>query len=524
MVQARNGMVATSQPLAAMAGLRMMMQGGNAIDAAVATAAVLNVVEPESTGIGGDMFALVWNASEKKVIALNGSGRAPASASPEELRQKGMSAIPDDSIFSVTVPGAVSGWNALIDRFGRMSLSDVLQPAIEYASEGFPVSEVISGQWAEGAVRLRAQRSGNELLLNGRAPMSGEVMRLPELANSLRTIAEGGAEAFYKGPIAEKIAAFAQAQGGWLTAEDMAAHEATWEEAIFTDYRGVRCWQCPPNNQGVNVLMALNIAEGFDISGMGFQSEDAYHHLIESVRLALTDGLYHVTDPSKMRIDASELISKAYAEKRRKLISQEEAMDTVPVGSPGMKGDTIYLTAVDKDGNACSLINSVYTNFGSGLVAPGTGIALQSRGASFSLDAEHVNVLEPNKRPFHTLIPGMATRDGELWLSYGVMGTVQQAQGQFQVLSNMIDFGLNPQEALDAPRFSFRPYEGLIGLEEERIPESLASNLRGRGHQIFMHQPDPLFFGGGQVIERNPDTGVIRGGSEPRNDGCAIGW
>ena len=242
------------------------------------------------------------------------------------------------------------------------------------------------------------------------------------------------------------------------------------------------------------------------------------------MRLALTDGLYHVTDSAKMKVAASELISKAYAEKRRKLIGSSKAMDSVPVGSPRMSSDTIYLTCVDGQGNACSLINSVYTNFGAGLVAPGTGIALQSRGASFSLDSEHPNILEPNKRPFHTLIPGMATRDGEVWLSYGVMGTVQQAQGQFQVLSNMIDFGLNPQEALNAPRFSFRPYEGLIGVEEGRVSSKLIEALQSRGHQIVMHQPDPLFFGGGQVIERNPETGVLRGGSEPRNDGCAVGW
>ena len=521
-VMARNGMVATSQPLASMAGLRMMMEGGNAVDAAVAAAAVLNVVEPASTGVGGDVFALVWMAKDKRVVVLNASGRSGAASSADELTSQGLEAISSESAYSVTVPGAVSGWDEIANRFGKMPLSKVLEPAIEYASGGFPVSEIISGQWANNVYRLEKFPSGGELLKNGRAPMAGEVMKMPELAETMRTIAEGGAEAFYRGKLGERIAAYVQERGGWLTAEDMSSHLPTWEEPISTDYRGVTVWQCPPNSQGVNTLMVLNLVEGYDVEGMGFQTADTYHHLIESVRLALTDALYHVTDPAKMKVATEDLISKAYADERRKLIRPDRVMDSMPVGWPQPKGDTVYLTCVDGDGNACSFINSVYMGFGSGLVVPGTGIALHSRGGSFSLDPGHPNFLEPNKRPYHTLIPGMATKQGELWLSYGVMGTVQQAQGQMQVLVNMIDFGLSPQAALDAPRFSVRPGEG-IGIEDT-VHEAVIDDLRARGHELMVREPHPLFFGGGQIIERDAETGVLKAGSEPRNDGFAVGW
>jgi len=522
-VIARNGMVATSQPLAAMAGMRMLMAGGKAADAAVAAAAALNVVEPFSTGVGGDVFALVWSARDERVYALNASGRSPAATDADFLRGKGLRAIPDDSAYAVTAPGAVSGWQALLDRFGAMSMSDVLQPAIEYAAAGYPVSEIIAFQWAGAEARLKRHPSGNELLLNGRAPKRGETMRMRTLAATLRTIADGGAAAFYEGEPAARIAEFVQQQGGWLTAEDMARHTHTWEQPISANYRGVDVWQCPPNNQGSNVLLALNIAEGFDIGAMGAHSAQRHHHLIECARLALTDGMYHITDPARMRIDVGELISKRYAAERRRLIRNDRAMSDVPVGVNLPDGDTVYVSCIDGEGNACSLINSVFSDFGTGLVVPGTGIALHSRGASFSLDAAHPNALEPRKRPFHTLIPGIATKDGRLWLSYGVMGTVQQAQGQLQALSNMIDFGMTPQEALDAPRFSYRPLEGEIGLER-RIHGRVADALRAMGHRIVVKDPHPLYFGGGQIIARDADSGTLTGGSEPRNDGCALGW
>ena len=524
-VLARNGMVVTSQPLAAMSGLRMLMDGGNAIDAAVATAATLNVVEPGSTGAGGDVFALVWFAKEKRVQALNASGRSPAAASLDELRAKGFTEIPAESAYSITVPGAVSGWAALLERYGSMPFSKVLEPAIHYASEGYPVSEIISTHWIRNFEKLNSHPSGTELLLDGGRPQPGDVMRMPELANTLQTIAEGGADAFYRGPLAEKIASYVQQQGGWLNSEDLADHQATWDEPISTEYRGIRCWQCPPNGQGVNALMALNIAEGFDIESMGFQTTDTYHHLIECVRLAFADGFYHVTDPEKMRVATSDLISKRYAESRRGLIDPGRALSTVSTGLALTRGDTVYLTCVDGEGNACSLINSVYMGFGTGLVVPTTGLALHCRGISFSLDPEHPNALEPRKRPFHTLIPGIVTRDDELWLSYGVMGTLHQAQGHLQVLTSMIDFGLSPQEALNAPRFSVRPGQSWDDLNlEDLVPAGVVEGLRGRGHTVTVREPNALFFGGGQIIERDAGSGVLRGGAEPRSDGFAVGW
>ena len=501
----------------------MLMNGGTAVDAAVAAAAALNVVEPFSTGVGGDVFSLVWSARAGKVYALNASGRSAAAADAESLRTQGYGSIPDDSGYAVTAPGAVSGWQALLDRFGNMGMADVLRPAIEYAESGYPVSEMVAFQWAGAEARLKQHYSGEELLLRGNAPRAGEVMTIRTLADTLRTIAYGGADAFYKGQIAERIAAFTQERGGWLTTEDMAEHAPSWEEPISANYRGVDVWQCPPNNQGVNVLLGLNIAEGFDIGAMGAQSADRHHHLIECARLALTDGMYHITDPAQMRMDTGRLISKSYAAARRRFIREQHAMDNVPRGVKPEDGDTVYITCVDGEGNACSLINSVFSDFGTGLVVPGTGIALHSRGASFSLDPSHPNVLAPKKLPFHTLIPGIATKNDELWLSYGVMGTVQQAQGQIQVLSNMIDFGMSPQESLDAPRFSYRPPEGKVGLEP-RIPSEIAEELRARGHRIVITESHPLYFGGGQVIARDAETGVLTGGSEPRNDGCAVGW
>ncbi len=519
---ARRGMVATSQPLAATAGLRVLMDGGNAIDGAVAAAAALSVVEPASTGAGGDLFALVWMDGEKRVRALNASGRSPAAASPEELRGRGLTAVPTESAYAVTVPGAVSGWAALLDAHGMMPLSEVLKPAIGYATDGYPVSEVISSHWADSVPKLLAHPSGNELLMGGRAPRTGEVMRLPKLAGTLRAIAEGGADAFYNGPLAERTARFVQEQGGWLSAEDMANHGAAWVEPISTDYRGVTCWQCPPNSQGVNALMALDLAEGFDIPGMGFQTVDAYHHLIECMRLALADGLYHVTDPERMRVSVEELLSKSYASRRRKQIRPDAVMGPVASDLASSHGDTVYVACIDGDGNACSLINSVYMGFGTGLVVPGTGMALQNRGASFSLDPAHPNALEPNKLPYHTLIPGMATRGGELWLCYGVMGAMQQAQGHMQVLVNMADFGLDPQGALDAPRFSVRA-DDEVAIEDMVRPDVI-SDLEGRGHNLTVRPPHGIFFGGGQIVERDPETGVLKGGSEPRLDGCALGW
>lgn len=525
LILAKNGMVATSQPLAAVAGLRAMMDGGNAVDAAVTAAAVLNVVEPGSTGVGGDMFALVWDNRDKKVLAINGSGRSPAAASLTELRAAGHTRMPEFGAYSVTVPGAVHGWEAILRAKGTMPLSEALKPAIRYTEEGFPVSDIIAFQWSKDLEKLARRPSGQEFLLDGRPPRHGEVMRLPTLGRTLRSIAEGGSEAFYKGGIASRMASFVQKQGGWLSTQDLASHVSNWEEAISTDYRGVTCWECPPNGQGIAVLEALNIAEGFDIRGMRPQSADAYHHLIESMRLAFADAFRYVADPSCARVPTAELASKPYATARRSLINPWWAMKSVPYGKVPAGGDTVYISAVDGQGNACSFIYSIFANFGAGMVVPGTGIVLHNRGSLFSLDPDHPNALAPNKRPYHTIIPAMATVDGELYLCYGVMGAFMQPQGHLQVISNMVDFGMDPQEALNALRFMV--VEDGVAVEEGASLE-LVRALENRGHRVRTisgYQRGIVGgLGGGQVIQRDPETGVLRGGSEPRKDGCAVGW
>ena len=524
-VLAKNGMVATSQPLAAMAGLRMLMNGGNAVDAAIASAAALNVVEPMSTGMGGDMFALVWNNQEKKVRAINGSGRAPQAASLQELREKGNHRMPDFGVHSITVPGAVHGWETLLNDHGSMPLSEVLKPAIEYAEEGFPVSDVISFHWATDLTKLTRLPSGQEMLLNGSPPKQGEVMRMPTLARTLRIVAEGGAKAFYLGEPGQRMAAFVQEQGGWLTTNDLANHTSDWEEPISADYRGVTCWECPPSGHGIAALEALNIAEGFDIGAMGAQSSDAYHHLIESMRLSFADAFRYVADPAKAQVPTKELASKDFARTRRGLIDPKEALTTVPYGQVKGGGDTVYISAVDGQGNACSFIYSIYATFGTGMVVPDTGIVLHNRGSLFSLDPEHPNALAPNKRPYHTIIPGMTTVDGELQLCFGVMGAFMQPQGHLQLISNIVDFGMEPQAALNALRFMVTQDTVLL---EEGIPAQVVDDLESRGHRTAIIsgylRGITGGLGGAQLIQRDPGTGVLRGASEPRKDGCAVGW
>ena len=405
-VLARRGMVATSQPLAAMAGLKMLMEGGNAVDAAVATAAALAVVEPMSTGIGGDAFALIWMDREKQVRALNGSGRAPAAASLDEVRRQGYATIPNESPYAVSVPGTVDAWQTTLDSYGTMSLADVLKPAIAFAEEGYAVSPVVAYQWGESFDRLARRPSGHELLLGGRAPRAGEVMRLPELGRVLRDIADGGPDAFYHGPLAERIASFVQSEGGWLATEDLASHFSTWDEPISTDYRGVTVWECPPNGQGLVALLAMNIMEGYDVAGMGFQSPETYHHMVEAIRLGFADGLRYIADPAAVSVPTSELLSKSYAAERRGLIRPDRAMPSVSFGRVPAYHDTVYITCADGDGNACSFINSLFQGFGTGLVVPGTGIALQNRAALFSLDAEHPNALAPGVTPLPHDHPG----------------------------------------------------------------------------------------------------------------------
>jgi gamma-glutamyltranspeptidase/glutathione hydrolase len=509
-------------------GLRILQEGGHAVDAAVATAAALNVLEPGSTGVGGDMFALVWDNKAKNIIALNGSGRSASSASPGGVTRKGHTSIPltgSDAGLAVSVPGTVDGWQTLLERSGRMTLKDVLQPAIRYARDGYGVTEVIAEKWNRGASVLQQRPSGDELLLNGRAPKYGEVIRFETLANTLETIAEGGRDAFYTGAIAEKIASFVQENGGWLTEADLAAHHSDWDEPISTEYRGITVHECPPNGQGITALMALNIAEGFDIRAMGPQSADRYHHLIECLRLAFADALQYVADPRVSPVPLAQLLNKGYAGQRRSLISPNVALEHAPHGNPIGGSDTVYLSVIDEEGNACSFINSVFTHFGSGLVVPETGIALHNRGALFSLDPSHPNYLQGSKRPYQTIIPGMATRNGELWLSFGVMGGFQQPQGHLQVISNMVDFGMDPQQALNALRFSVDVEGGGSVSLEEDIPAATVAELQSRGHPItVVGGYGRTMFGGGQIIQRDTDTGAITGGSEPRSDGAAVGW
>jgi gamma-glutamyltranspeptidase/glutathione hydrolase len=528
-VLARNGAVATSQPLAAQAGLRMLLDGGNAVDAAVAAAATLNVVEPGSTGIGGDMFALIWNAKERKVVALNGSGRQAAAANVNDVKKAGFSSIPNDgpgSWFAVSVPGTVDGWQTALEHYGRMTLKEVLAPAIHYALNGYAVSEIIAHGWQGNQQKLSFKPSGKQFLpINGRAPKFGEVVKLPELGRTMQMIAEGGKDAYYRGDIAKKIAAFVQELGGWLTEQDLAEHHSDWDEAISVNYRGVDVWECPPNGQGIAALIALNLAEGFDIASMGPQSPDRYHFLIESMRRGYADALQYVADPRMVEVPIGPLLSKDYANRRRATISGKKADPNVSYGDPMGGADTIYATAVDGEGNACSLINSLFSGFGTGLVVPGLGIALQNRGSLYSFDPRHPNYLQGKKRPYQTIIPAMATKGNDMWLSFGVMGGFQQPQGHLQVISNMVDFGMNPQEALDALRFRVNVEGDKSVMVEDDVDPKVVETLRKRGHTVLPQSGfERTGFGGGQVIARNAETGVLTAGSEPRKDGEAVGW
>jgi gamma-glutamyltranspeptidase/glutathione hydrolase len=533
-ILAHNGMVATSQPLAAMAGLQILIAGGNAADAAVATAAALNATEPTSTGLGGDCFALFYDAKTHAITALNGSGRAPAALTLDLLAQQGFAdGLPPSAshAHTITVPGTCAGWCDLVARHGTMSMRDVLAPAIRLAEEGFPVAPITAYFWQRGAERqLVNSRGGRELTIDGRGPRAGEVMRLPTLARSLHAVAEGGKEAFYHGEIAHKIAATVQAHGGTMTVEDLAAHESTWDEPISTTYRGVRVWECPPNGQGLATLIALNMLEGFELNGMNPLGAERLHLLIEAMRVAFADTQWYVADPAFNPIPLDALTSKRYAESRRKLIDPTKATVDTQRGSPvgTSRSDTVYLTAADGAGNACSFINSNYMGFGTGIVPEGTGISLQNRGHLFSLDARHPNALAPRKRPYHTIIPAMATResDGSLYASFGVMGGFMQPQGHVQVVVAMLDDRLDPQAALDRPRFCLTEANPRSRVElEVGVPKETLSRLAEMGHTLVSVEGYArAVFGRGQIIYRDPESGVLWGGSDPRADGQAVGW
>jgi gamma-glutamyltranspeptidase/glutathione hydrolase len=532
-VYSTRGIVAASQPLAVAAGLEALAQGGNAADAAVATAAALNVTEPTSTGLGGDCFSLYYDAQTGRVSALNGSGRAPAALTLERLKAEGFTAeLPPYHAHTVTVPGACAGWCDLIERFGRLPLSAILSPAIRLAEDGFPVAPLTAHSWENGARKqLRTAPGGRELTIDGRAPRPGEVFRNPGLARTLQRIAAGGKPAFYQGEIAEAIANVVQEAGGVMTVGDLATHHSTWEEPISTLYRDMRIWECPPNGQGLTALLALNILEGFDLADLPPLSARRLHLQIEALRLAFADTRWYVADPAFSRTPLAELLDKAYAAHRRALIRLDRATLDQQRGAPVSSSDTVYLSVVDGQGNACSFINSNYMGFGSGIVPSGWGFSLQNRGHNFSLDPAHPNALAPGKRPYHTIIPAMATRPASapgqtetLFACFGVMGGFMQPQGHLQVVVGLIDDGLDPQAALDRPRFCITEGAADSGVAlEEGLPLAEMSALAAMGHPVMpVSGYNRAVFGRGQIILRDPSSGVLCAGSDPRADGCAM--
>ncbi len=527
-VYGRGGMIATSQTLAVAAGLQVLQAGGSAADAAIATAAALNVTEPTGTGLGGDAFALFYAAKTRRVYALNGSGRAPHALTLERLQKEGLGAgMPRSHPYTITVPGAAAAWCDLVERFGRLPLSQSLAPAIKLAEDGFPVSPITSYYWRRAAEGVLSQAyNGRELTIDGRGPQPGELFRNPGLVRTLRFLAEGGKKAYYEGPIAEAVAAAVQLAGGCLTQEDLAAHTSTWVEPISTTYRGLRVYECPPNGQGLAALLALNLLEGFDLASLPPLSVERLHLEIEAMRLAFADTCLFVADPAFNPAPLEGLLSKDYATQRRKLINPQRAALDIQHGTPPGSSDTVYLTVVDGEGNACSFIASNYRGFGTGIVPAGWGFSLQNRGLGFSLDPQSPNALAPGKRPYHTIIPALATNDtdGSLYASLGVMGGFMQPHGHVQVLLGLVEDGLDPQAALDRPRFRVKPGDpaGHVRLEEGISPDVMAG-LQAMGHPVEMVSGmDRTMFGRGQVICRNPQSGVLCGGSDPRADGCAM--
>ncbi len=532
-------MVACSQPLGTAAGLQILSRGGNAADAAVATAAALNVTEPNCTGLGGDMFALFYDAKTGQVTALNGSGRAPSALTLERVKSMGTydDPFPPFHANTVTVPGACAGWLDLLERHGTLAAGEVLAPAIKLAEEGFPVAPLASYFWRAGAERqLASAPNGQELTIDGRGPHPGETFRNPGLARTFRAIADGGKKAFYEGKIAEAIARVLQKAGGCMTVDDLAAHHSTWEEPASVTYGALRVHECPPNGQGITTLMALNLLEGFDLASLDPLAPERLHLEIEALRLAFADSRWYVSDPQFNRIPLSQLLSKEYAAERRKLISPKTATLSQVRGRPFSSSDTVYFCVVDQWGNACSFINSNYMGFGTGIVPKGWGFTLQNRGHNFSLDPQHPNVLAPGKRPYHTIIPALVTREKRiengqgqpvsthhsLFSAFGVMGGFMQPQGHVQVFLALAD-SFDPQSALDLPRFCIldgNPSDAVA--LEEGIPLKTMARLAEMGHAVKpVSGWERALFGRGQVILRD-SGGTLAGGSDPRADGCAM--
>ena len=540
-VLGRNGMIATSQPLASAAGLKVLQDGGNAIDAAVTAAAVLAVVEPSMTGIGGDLFAIVYDAKTKTLHALNASGRSPYAATPSEYARRGQTRMPGTGVLSITVPGVVEGWSELLSKYGTLPMAKAVAPALEYAKNGYAVSEIISGQWQASEKKLAADpATAATFLPNGHPLQPGEIFANPHLAATLEAIGKGGRDAFYKGPIARAIIADMKKRDGLLDERDFNDHKADWTDPISTNYRGYDVYEMPPNTQGFLVLEMLNILEGFDVQAMGHNSAALLHALIEAKRIAFADRAAYLGDPAAVPAAVLKtLISKEYAALRRKEIDPDHAADAYRAGAmPGMtasapiaealhnftgldRGDTIYMTAADGKGNFVSLIQSLFSDFGSGIVAGDTGILLHNRGSGFNLTAGSPDQIAPHKRPLHTLIPAFVMKDGRPWLSFGVMGGDHQAQGHTQVLLNAIDFRMNVQEAGEAARIT-HGNNGL--LVESNVPEAVRAALIQRGHKVTSNANPGGAFGGFQGIMLDPRTGVLMGGSDVRKDGLAIGW
>jgi gamma-glutamyltranspeptidase/glutathione hydrolase len=535
-VIATQGMAATSHPLVSQVALDVLKRGGTAVDAAIAANATLGLMEPTGNGVGGDLFAIVWDAKTQKLYGLNGSGRSPKSLTLEklraELRKLNSATIPRTGPLPVSVPGTVDGWFELHGRFGKLPMKELLAPAIAYARNGFPVTEVIAEGWERNARNLQKYPGFAEVYMpHGRAPAKGEVFRNPLLANTLSAIASGGRDAFYKGDIAQRIESYMRANGGYLTAADLAAHKSEWVEPVSTNYRGYDVWELPPNTQGVAALQMLNILEAYDLKSMGFGSADYLHVFVEAKKLAFEDRARYYADPDFAKIPLKTLLSKDYAAKRRALIKPDRAAREYPVDAKALEqGDTIYMTVADSAGNMVSLIQSNYRGMGSGMTPTGCGFILQDRGELFSLEDGHASVYAPGKRPFHTIIPAFITKDGKPWLSFGLMGGAMQPQGHVQIVVNLIDFGMNLQEAGDAPRArhdgSSEPTGevmkdgGEVVLEVGALPATVKA-LEARGHKVTVANDGD--FGGYQAILRNAE-GVYFGASESRKDGAAQGY
>ncbi len=528
-----NGMVATSHPLAAQIGLDMLKSGGNAVDAAIATSAAMGLMEPTSCGIGGDLFAIVYDAKTKKLYGLNASGPAPKKATLKYFEEKKLTSIPERGPLSWSVPGCVEGWDQLRTKFGTKSFKELLAPTIAYAEAGVPVPEVIAGYWKASEKTLSRDKGLTEAFLrNGKAPAAGEVFKNPHLAKSYRLIAEKGRVAYYDGPISQAIVKLSDAEGGLFSKEDFKEFKAEWIEPVSTTYRGYHVWELPPPGQGIAALQMLNVLEPYDIKKMGPNSPEYWHLLVEAKKLAFADRAKYYTDPRFAEVPTNTLISKEYATKRAKLIDPKKAGVGVNAGDALVgKADTIFLTVVDKDRNCVALIQSNYMGFGSGVGAPGTGFGIQNRGCLFSLDAKHANKLEPGKRPFHTIIPAMVTKDGEPYFSFGVMGGDMQPQGHVQVLVNMLDFGMNVQAAGDAARVEHVGSATPTGKPEAEkggtiqaefgIPDAVVKELESRGHVVKRTKTNS---GGYQGILIDKAKGVLRGGTESRKDGAAVGY